>query len=319
MDNRSITQHFPVLQDRVNTMGPQSQHRRSPIKNCKIQTTGRLSRTQKQQTTLRGGIELRVDTGTLKCKACERGPRYKKGHHPTCTESDYYKFNSGGPTPSARAMADHKAAKRNLKNNLRKLASEERGGHTNPFTRADGDAFFEPRVGTNGSSSQDTSTRQEQNTPSTRTELAVVSQREPAPSSPNNFLAPETLKLEIQKRVKSPSYLMKKSKSCPLPVAALVEYLMTFSAFRWRQGTNRIMASDARSAAVTKLERYRKRFPPGTIGFKVPKDDGCVTPDPLYSTLEGCTIYLVCWELNVPEIFLTCWETKCDGELVHRG
>jgi hypothetical protein len=112
---------------------------------------------------------------------------------------------------------------------------------------------------------------------------------------------------------------MKKSKSCSLPVAALVEYLFSLTAFQWRDGTNAIMASDTRSAATKRLDWYRKTFPPGTIGFTVPKDDGCLTPDPLYSTLEGCTIYIVSWGLNVPEIFLTYCETKCDGKLVCRG
>jgi hypothetical protein len=89
------TKHFPVLQDRVNTMGPQSQHRHSPIKNCKVQMISRLSRgttNKKQQMTLCGGIELRVDAGTLKCKKCERGAKYNKAHHPTCKQSNAYKF-----------------------------------------------------------------------------------------------------------------------------------------------------------------------------------------------------------------------------------
>jgi hypothetical protein len=79
------------------------------------------------------------------------------------------------------------------------------------------------------------------------------------------------------------------------------------------------MASDNHSAAMKRLYWYRKTFLQGTIGFTVPKDDGCLTPDPLYSILEGCKIYIVSWELNIPEIFLTCCETKCDGKLVRRG
>jgi hypothetical protein len=105
-------------------------------------------------------MELRVDAGTLACKKCERGENYKKPHHPTCEKSRKYKFNCGGPPPSARAMADENTAKNNLKKNGRKLAPNERGGQTNPVTRAHGEAFFEPRVGTGTTTPtvQDTST-----------------------------------------------------------------------------------------------------------------------------------------------------------------
>jgi hypothetical protein len=54
---------------------------------------GRLSRgmVKKQQMTLPGVIELSVDAGTLKCKKCERGPKYNNAYHLTCKESDVYK------------------------------------------------------------------------------------------------------------------------------------------------------------------------------------------------------------------------------------
>ena len=91
-----ITKHFNV-QDMANTMGPQSQHRRSPIKNCKIQSTGRLSKKKQQQTTKTTKTtmnELSVDAVPPTCKKCERGVTYKKPHHPTCPESNFYKKNS---------------------------------------------------------------------------------------------------------------------------------------------------------------------------------------------------------------------------------
>jgi hypothetical protein len=232
-----------------------------------------------------------IDETIVKCKKCERGPKYNKAHHPTCKESNAYKKKKNG----------------------RKSSANKRGGKTNPFTRVDGEAFFQPRAGTGTTPTAPDITRQ-----STSIEQAL--EREPADSFPDNFLlSPEALKEEIQKRAKSPSYLMKKSKSCPLPVTALVEYLLTLTSFRWREGTNSIMASDTRSAAMKRLDWYRKKFPPGTIGFTVPKDDRRLTPDPLYSTLEGCTFYIVCWELNIPDIFLACCESNCDGELIHRG
>jgi hypothetical protein len=74
--------------------------------------------------TLHGGIAPCVDAGMLKCKKCERGAKYDKAHLPTCKESNAYKLK--------------------LKNNGRKLVSDKRGGQTNPFTRANGDAFFSP-------------------------------------------------------------------------------------------------------------------------------------------------------------------------------
>jgi hypothetical protein len=108
---------------------------------------------------------------------------------------------------------------------------------------------------------------------------------------------------------------MKRSKSCPLPVAAVIEYLLALTSFRYKEGTNAVMANDTPSKGIKRLDWYRKHFLPGTIGFTVPKDDCRLAPDALYSTSEGCTIYVVSWELNVPKIFLPC----CDDKLVRRG
>jgi hypothetical protein len=165
--------------------------------------------------------------------------KYKKPHHPTYSESNFYKRNSHRFTSSSDPSA-WVTANNNLKNNGRKLAPDERGGQTNPFTRADGDAFFEPKVSANGTSS--TPTQQQQYTTCTGTEKEV-------PQGPD-LLLPELLKVEIQKRVNNPSYLMKKSKSCPLPVAAVVEYLLALTSFRYKEGTNVVMANDTRSKGV---------------------------------------------------------------------
>jgi hypothetical protein len=134
----------------------------------------------------------------LKCKKCERGPKYNKAHHPTCKQSNAYKFK--------------------LKNGGRakKLVSDERRGQTNPFTRADGDAFFQPRVSSsNGApgapTAQDTSPQQntspaQQDTSPQDTIPEVVPPKEPENSFPDNLFSPEMLKVAIQKRVKIPSY-----------------------------------------------------------------------------------------------------------------
>jgi hypothetical protein len=258
--------------------------------------------------------ELSVDAVPPTCKKCERGVTYKKPHHPTCPESNFYKKNSHrftSHTPTSVWVATNN-------NNNKKLA---------PFTRADGDAFFEPTgvvangptvgasptviVPTVGDIGDTTRRHRHQKVPTKQPQ---------APELDNpDFLSPKTLKEEIQKQVKSPSYLMKRSKSCPLPVAAIVEYLLALTSFRYKEGTNAVMANDTRSKGIKRLDWYRKYFPPGTIGFTVPKDDCRLAPDPLYSTLEGCTIYVVSWELNVPDIFLPCCDTKCDGELIRRG
>jgi hypothetical protein len=80
-------------------------------------------------------IELSVDAVPPTCKKCERGVKYKKPHHPTCPESNFYKHNSHRFTlrtpPIAWVMANKK-----FKNNGRKLTPDKRGGQTNPFTTA---------------------------------------------------------------------------------------------------------------------------------------------------------------------------------------
>ena len=57
------------------------------------------------------------------------------------------------------------------------------------------------------------------------------------------------------------------------------------------------------------LKFYRKHFPAGTIGFTIPRVDKTIQPDQNCQLLEGLTIYLVQWELNIP-----CgMELQCHG------
>ena len=71
---------------------------------------------------------------------------------------------------------------------------------------------------------------------------------------------------------------------------------------------------------------YRRHFPPGTLGFKVPCASAIKpNPCPNYKAIEGRTFYLVRWELNIPDIELRCHVVKsniynqCEGTLIHQS
>jgi hypothetical protein len=148
-------------------------------------------------------------------------------------------------------MADEYAANNNLKYNARRLAPDKRGGQANLFTRADGKAFFEPSVGVGNTPTltPTPTTRQQQYTCTDPEVLQKEWQQVEPESFLDNLLSTGKIKVDICKQGISPSYLIKKSKSCPLPVAALVEYLLALTSFPWREETNTIMATDARSDA----------------------------------------------------------------------
>jgi len=54
------------------------------------------------------------------------------------------------------------------------------------------------------------------------------------------------------------------------------------------------------------------------MGFTFPKDDKPKHPVPVYLQLEGKTIYMVRWELNISSIVLNCPSSCRNGILIHQ-
>lgn len=68
---------------------------------------------------------------------------------------------------------------------------------------------------------------------------------------------------------------------------------------------------------VKKLYAYPRHFPLGTLGVKMLLSDKPKPPDYDYSLLEGCTIYIIQWEMNISNLQLSCPSIQdCNGTMV---
>jgi hypothetical protein len=288
------------------TMGLSSNLRKPAIQKQKALAWGSKASKAKKQKKLNGGNSLgRVDEGTFLCLACEKlksNPHYKRtAHHITCNRNTNY-FKTNGGRISTRQLFLNKADEE-LENELKRPFSGDEL-HTGGTTQNAVDSFLAP-------------------TPKARTPTAVSSSPSPSssPSSPGVSLIVDDvfstcrLKEKIHHLMEHPTRSMRLSSSVPIVVSAAISLLGCIP-IRFKKGTNQIMATDKRSASFQKLQSYQKQFPPGTIGFTFPRDNKTQQPDYYYSQLEGNTIYLVCWELNIPGIVLPCFECK-KGELIH--
>ena len=101
---------------------------------------------------------------------------------------------------------------------------------------------------------------------------------------------------------------------CPLPVVAVIEYIQ--SQCPCVLGKQKLSGGDGGQAC---LDWYGKHFPRGVVSFKLPlasRQPGKL-PDPLYESIQqGTTIYWTRWELNAPDLTLSCHECK-EGILKH--
>ena len=134
------------------------------------------------------------------------------------------------------------------------------------------------------------------------------------------MLSPDRIRDEINLRMQHPftkRQMVKKTK-LSLPVAAFIEYLLDLFPFWFEKGKNKTKIGSNNNALIF----YRRHFPPGTLGFKVPCASAIEpNPCPNYKAIEGRTFYLVRWELNIPDIELRCHVVEsniynqCEGTL----
>ena len=138
----------------------------------------------------------------------------------------------------------------------------------------------------------------------------------------DDALTPKVIVKNVNLLLKTPTPMMRKaSDHIPPQVAAFIQYVFKLFPFKFKGGTIDIMAKDGRGAGGKLLKFYRKHFPPGTVGFTIPRSDETTKPDPNYQVLEGRTIYIVQWELNIPRgAEFQCFgkrDTPCSGKFVH--
>ena len=299
---KTMSSFFSTVAASSNTasMGLDSNLRKGSVKASKANATTAKHKSrkktsspkEKQQTTIDGKAvkeKPSVALGTKVCPVCEavrlglRKP--KDAHDPTCPKSNYYKKSNGGKKTKLQMLQESFDAE--LKNvNQPKFSGPELHTSKNKTTQNDVDRFLRGRVTSPPSS------------PPARKECLEV----------ENVYSIDNLKKKINGLMAAPTYQMKNSKSVPMVVGAAIETLCELQKVRCKANSNSLMASNPSTEGYKKLQQYRKVCPPGTIGFTFPRDDKSKQPDFHYSQLEGKTIYMTRWELNVPGIFLPCFE-----------
>jgi hypothetical protein len=288
-----------------------SNQRKSSIKACKAKASLRKRRSTltkksnlKQQMTMDGKrAEGRCDEGTKKCRACEKlktNPLYKsRGHDLTCPRSLAYKKSDGGRKSKMDMLQEDMANE--LQKKLRKqFEGKELHSLRNQAVQKDVDSFLVPRLVV--------PIIQEPND-----EVAV----EPVSTTAGGPLSISELKRKVNHFMAHPTYSMKASPAVPTVIGAAIEALLDSHTISCNKGSNNLKTSNKRSKAYRDLQKYKEVFPPGTLGFTFPREDKTKQPDYHYSQLEGKTIYLVRWELNIPGIFLRC-PFCTSGELIHQ-
>lgn len=308
-------------------MGGDSNLRKSSIKACKQTAHKRRhlssSKAAKlktiQQKTLYGAKAApRCDEGTKECYACKKiktNPNYKhQSHHITCPRNRDYKKTDGGRIPKIHLLRE--SMDQELEKELnRKFEGDELHTLSNKTTQNDVNLFL---AGSKRPVQPTSLIMAPGVTVATATTTTSLGTNLDSSSASSPFLVSQ-LKQSINYLMANPSHAMKMdSKNVPKVISAAIEALLQTHTIKCESGTNILKLKDPRSKAATRdLPTYKGAFPPGTLGFTFPRDDKTQQPDPNYSQLEGVTIYLVRWELNIPGIHLQC-PTCTHGEMIHQ-
>jgi hypothetical protein len=296
-----------------------SNQRKSSIKACKAKASVRKRRStttlkkkgnlKHQQMTMDGKrAEGRCDEATKKCRACEKlktNPLYKsRGHDSTCPRSLAYKKSDGG-RKSRMDMLQEDMANELQKNLKKQFEGKELHSLRNQAVQKDVDSFLVPRLLVVPPIIQQ------------GPDDAIAIETVASTTTAGSPLSISELKRKVNYFMAHPTFSMKASRAVPNVVGAAIEALLDSHTISCNKGSNNLKTSNKSSQAYRDLQKYKEVFPPGTLGFTFPREDKTKQPDYHYSQLEGKTIYLVRWELNVPGIFLRC-PFCTSGELIHQ-
>ena len=262
---KSLELYFPdrAAKEKEN-MGLSSNLRKSTIKKAKSHAnkkkTSSPPKISKQKTLNGKGKDIveepRVDKGTKVCRICEaakNGQVIKSKHDDTCPRSDYYK-RSGDGQKTDIDMAQEPLEKAIYQKNNRPFEGKEIHSRLeNKITQHDVDSFI---LG--------------------KGKKIIIPPSSPGTevqtSSTTVLYYTEKLKNRIDHFIQHPTHNMKNSKSVPAVIGAAIETLFELQDFCFKANSNILMAGK-NSKAYDKLLEYQKVFPPGTTGFKFPRDN----------------------------------------------
>ena len=127
-------------------------------------------------------------------------------------------------------------------------------------------------------------------------------------------LSSDRIIIEVKKLMSNPSYSMNTSNNITPQITAVIHYILSLLPSRCAKDSNELMANEG-SLALKQLDSYRIVCPPGTLGIRIPPSNKMNPPDTNYHVIEGRTIYIVWWGLNLPGQKLWC--KKCGiGEFI---
>jgi len=101
--------------------------------------------------------------------------------------------------------------------------------------------------------------------------------------------------------------------TCPPGIAAVAKYITSLLP-QYKKGTSKLVGGGEEGTFHRRRrDDFVKAFPPGTCTFVIPNEDVTVCPSPHYRAVEGMTICIGRWDIQVPDLVLKCPEIGCDG------
>jgi hypothetical protein len=271
-------------------------------------------------------LKTRVDFNTKTCTKCiKNSPDYKKPHHPTCLDAKAWK-------PAEKVVLD---AMTDWEKQCLNLQTKNKHVQLGLLPRSIFKHRPPPPITAEAKATSNVAVAATHEARSAEKKDFPPLEVPPSPKSPS-LVDPaisankHAIKLKIQSFLFSemtPSLLKKvlplvieswgrikeeerhKAAKCPIPILALLEHIQMQLPFVYddkeKKGTRRLGGGDKR------IEWYKNHFPPGSIKWTVPvggRDLLNAPPNPLYESIQGTPIFITRWELNVPELVMTCAE-----------
>ena len=273
------------------------------------------------------------------CTKCFReslGKFNKKKHDDHCPKRVFRKqkqHNEHGLRKSKETIRVEAVAEANIKKNNVPLKETEKA--SGAVSRADWEKFNAPRtnaprtIGRDASTiARETETKRVPVLPTKATQRAVsravgdeFMKQQPVVPVPaigkimtKEALSSTAFTSAINDRMKDPTNRMKiadrKEKPVLPQVVAVIDYLMTMLPAKCKATTAKPTKKNRNRHRISmkqkKLDAYREFFPPGTLGIKLPPSDRSKPPDLNYNVVEGITVYIVRWEMNIPNQKVRC-------------
>ena len=280
-----------------------------------------------------------VGNGGIVCKRCQLGPSYKDGHHVTCPQSDYYGKNKKLVLQDKARQKERAALPPIVYHGC---TSKEKvsfiTGATLNKTKVAVPGELSAESKEDDSPIEIVETIEEQfvedssNIPfkeeplrldkedSEKVSLANDSFSECSDLEDQSFLLdvyksmqPDVLKTLLKVKMepsRGPTYKAK----CARPIIEMAKHILSHFPANFEKTTNKLRGGEDNK---NRMKWYSTHFPPGTTCFEVPRDNCREKPYGPYSSIVGTKFYFLRWELQDPNICLTCTDKDCPGQLIH--